>query len=136
MLPVVGATIRRVRGTIPSSVLHQWTVAAWCSCARGNHPTTCYKSVPAPFDTLHYVFCGLSPDHVNQCATICLPQNVWTPENARQFWLSRESSLSYASLPSPEFSMRLSPIRVALKTQSLEESFWRLVFVGVCGDFL
>ena len=23
-------------------------------------------------------------------------------ENARQFWLSRESSLSYASLPSPE----------------------------------
>ena len=40
-----------------------------------------------------YVFCGLSPDHVNQCAAI------WTPENARQFWLPRESSLSYASLP-------------------------------------
>ncbi len=57
-------------------------------------------------------------------------------ENARQFWLSRESSLSYASFPSPEFSMRLSPIRLALKTQSLEEWFWRLVFVGVCCDFL
>ncbi len=27
--------------------------------------------------------------------------------------------------------MRLLPIRVALKTQSLEEWFWRLVFVGV-----
>src|SRR5947208_17045133 len=37
-------------------------------------PLHAYKSVPAPFDTLHYVFCGLSPDHVNQCATICLPQ--------------------------------------------------------------
>ena len=32
--------------------------------------------------------------------------------------------------------MRLSPIRLALKTQSLEEWFWRLVFVGVCCDFL
>src|SRR5216110_972134 len=62
-------------------------------CQRGIIPITCYKSVPAPFDTLHYVFCGLSPDHVNQCAAI------WTPENALQFWLSRESSLSYASLP-------------------------------------
>src|SRR5438445_3751296 len=29
-----------------------------------------------------------------------------------------------------KFSMRLSPIRVALKTFSLEEWFWRLVFVG------
>src|SRR5438094_7357612 len=29
---------------------------------------------PSSFDTVHYVFCGLSPDHVNQCATICLPQ--------------------------------------------------------------
>ena len=65
-----------------------------------------------------------------------VPPNVWTPENARQFWLSRESSLSYASLPSPEFSMRLLPIRVALKTFSLEEWFWRLVFVGVVCDFL
>src|SRR5213592_2195900 len=64
------------------------------------------------------------------------PPNVWTPENARQFWLSRESSLSYASLPSPEFSMRLLPIRVALKTFTLEEWFWRLVFVGVVCDFL
>ncbi len=51
-------------------------------------------------------------------------------ENARHFWLSRESSLSYASLPSP-VSMRLLPIRVALKTFTLEEWFWRLVFVGV-----
>ncbi len=32
--------------------------------------------------------------------------------------------------------MRLSPIRVALKTFSLEEWFWRLVFVGVVCDFL
>ncbi len=32
--------------------------------------------------------------------------------------------------------LRLSPIRLALKTQSLEEWFWRLVFVGVCCDFL
>src|SRR5437667_7675910 len=64
------------------------------------------------------------------------PPTVWTPENARQFWLSRESSMSYASLPSPEFSMRLLPIRVALKTFSLEEWFWRLVFVGVVCDFL
>src|SRR6266550_6816099 len=62
--------------------------------------------------------------------------NAWTPENARQFWLSRESSLSYASLPPRKFSMRLSPIRVALKTFSLEEWFWRLVFVGVVCDFL
>ena len=30
--------------------------------------------------------------------------------------------------------MRLSPIRATLKTQSLEEWFWRLVFVGVCCD--
>src|SRR5207248_7936831 len=45
----------------------------------GDHPTTCYKSVPAPFDTLHYVFCGLSPDHVNQCATICFPQTFGHP---------------------------------------------------------
>src|SRR5438128_1947944 len=39
-----------------------------------------------------------------------VPPNVWTPENARQFWLSRESSLSYASLPPRKFSMRLSRI--------------------------
>ena len=32
--------------------------------------------------------------------------------------------------------MRLSPIRATLKTQSLEEWFWRLVFVGVVCDFL
>jgi len=32
--------------------------------------------------------------------------------------------------------MRLSPILGALKTHSLEEWFWRLVFVGVCCDFL
>src|SRR5947208_10415305 len=63
------------------------------------------------------------------------PQRV-DAENARQFWLSRESSLSYASLPPRKFSMRLSPIRVALKTFSLEEWFWRLVFVGVVCDFL
>jgi len=43
--------------------------------------------------------------------------------------------MSYASLPSP-VSMRLLPIRVALKTFSLEEWFWRLVFVGVVCDFL
>src|SRR5438034_4567011 len=80
-------------------------------------PGLCFRSItntPAPF----------------------VPPNVWTPENARQFWLSRESSLSYASLPPRKFSMRLSPIRVALKTFSLEEWFWRLVFVGVVCDFL
>ena len=32
--------------------------------------------------------------------------------------------------------MRLLPIRVALKTFSLEEWFWRLVFVVVVCDFL
>jgi len=32
--------------------------------------------------------------------------------------------------------MRLPPIRVALKAYSLEEWFWRLVFVGVVCDFL
>src|SRR5438445_10251010 len=66
---------------------------------------------------------------------LCPPKRV-DARKSRQFWLSRESSLSYASLPSPEFSMRLLPIRVALKTFSLEEWFWRLVFVGVVCDFL
>src|SRR5437016_14638834 len=49
-------------------------------CQRRIIPTTYYKSVPAPFDTVHYVFCGLSPDHVNQCATICLPQTFGRPK--------------------------------------------------------
>src|SRR5438477_8536693 len=79
---------------------------------------------------------GLCFRSITNTPSIYLPPNVWTPENARQFWLSRESSMSYASLPSPEFSMRLLPIRVALKTFSLEEWFWRLVFVGVVCDFL
>ena len=46
-------------------------------------PGLCFRSItntPAPF---------VSPKRVDA-------------ENARQFWLSRESSLSYASLPSPE----------------------------------
>src|SRR5207245_10123377 len=74
------------------------------------------------------------PDNPHSSA-ICPPQRV-DAEHARQLWLSRQSSLSYASLPSPEFSMRLSPLRLALKPQCLEEWFWRLVFVGVCCDFL
>src|SRR5437867_376345 len=36
-LPVVGATTRRVRQPISSPVLHQWTAAAWRSCARVPH---------------------------------------------------------------------------------------------------
>src|SRR5437867_5945299 len=36
-LPVVGATTRRVRQPTSSPVLHQWTAAAWCSCARVSH---------------------------------------------------------------------------------------------------
>ena len=65
----------------------------------------------------------------NTPAPFVPPQRV-DAENARQFWLSRESSLSYASLPSSEFSMRLLPIRVALKTFSLEEWFLASGFRG------
>src|SRR5207237_6772276 len=44
------------------------------------HPPICYISVPAPFDPVHYVFFGLSPDHVNQCATICLLHTFGRPK--------------------------------------------------------
>src|SRR5438067_5000024 len=54
-LPVVGATTRRVRQPISSPVLHQWTAAAWCSCARGGSSSPLHATNRPRLGSIQYI---------------------------------------------------------------------------------